>query len=182
MKNGDPGLYKVPKEKALVLVKVPPTPPEWKTVFISSCAETHRGQETVSDLFNAPRKFFPLLDEREGIILVRRNAIRWVRIENPEKSEWYYYEVRQGAPRSIVRCSFDDGEVLEGTLYAIGPAGEQRVQDHRHSLEPGSRDVAETALADLLEKAGGVAQRIRNHGCGSADRQAGQEGVLAGDP
>ena len=129
MTNGDPGLYKGPKEKALVLVKVPPTPPEWKTVFISSCAETHRGQETVSDLFNAPRKFFPLLDEREGIILVRRNAIRWVRIENPEKSEWYYYEVRQGAPRSIVRCSFDDGEVLEGTLYAIGPAGEQRVQD-----------------------------------------------------
>lgn len=129
MTNGDPGLYKVPKEKALVLVKVPPTPPEWKTVFVSSCAETHRGKETVSDLFNAPRKFFPLLDEREGIVLVRRSAIRWVRIEEPEKSEWYYYEVRQGAPRSTVRCNFDDGEVLEGTLYAVGPAGEQRVQD-----------------------------------------------------
>ena len=119
----------MPKEKALVLVKVPPAPPEWKTVFVSSCAETHRGQETVSDLFNTFRKFFPLLDEREGIVLVRRSAIRWVRIENPEKSEWYYYEVRQGAPRSTVRCSFDDGEVLEGTLFAIGPAGEQRVLD-----------------------------------------------------
>ena len=127
--DGDSGLYKVPKDRVLVLVKVPPTPPEWKTVFISSCAETHRGRETVSDLFNTPRKFFPLLDEREGIVLVRRGAIRWVRIEDPENSEWYYYEVRQGAPRSTVRCSFDDGEVLEGTLFAIGPAGEQRVQD-----------------------------------------------------
>jgi hypothetical protein len=122
-------LYKVPKEKSLVLVKMPPMPPEWKTVFISSCAETHRGRETVSDLFNTPRKFFPLLDEREGIVLVRRNAIRWVRVEDPERFEWYYYEVRQGAPRSTVRCSFEDGEVLEGTLYAVGPAGEQRVQD-----------------------------------------------------
>jgi len=127
--DGDAGLYKVPKEKALVLVKIPPTPPEWKTVFISSCAETHRGRETVFDLFSASRMFLPLLDEREGIVLVRRSAIRWVRIEEPEKFEWYYYEVRQGAPRSTVRCSFDDGEVLEGSFYAIGPAGEQRVQD-----------------------------------------------------
>ena len=129
MTNGDPGLYKVPKEKALVLVKTPPAPPEWKTVFLSSCAETHRGKETVSDLFNTPRAFLPLLDEKEGIVLVRRSAIRWVRIEEPEQFEWYYYEVRQGAPRSTVRCSFEDGEVLEGTLFAIGPAGEQRVQD-----------------------------------------------------
>ena len=129
MTDGDPGLYKVPKEKSLVLVKLPPTAPEWKTVFISSCAETHRGRETVSDLFNTPRMFLPLLDDQEGIVLVRRSAIRWVRVEDPERFEWYYYEVRQGAPRSTVRCSFEDGEVLEGTFYAVGPAGEQRVQD-----------------------------------------------------
>lgn len=127
--NGNPGLYKVPKEKALVLVKVPPAPPEWKTVFISSCAESHRGKETVSDLLHTPRKFLPFLDEKEGIVLLRRSAIRWVRIEKPEEFEWYYYEVRQGAPRSTVRCCFEDGEVLEGVFYAVGPAGEQRVQD-----------------------------------------------------
>jgi len=126
---GDTGIYKVPKDKALVLVKIPPSPPEWKTVFISSCAETHQGGETVSDLFNMQRRFFPLFDEQNGIMLVRRSAIRWLRVEEPEKKEWYYYEVRQGAPQSLVRCSFPDGEVLEGVLYSIGPAGEQRVQD-----------------------------------------------------
>lgn len=129
MANGSPGLYKVPKEKAVVLVKIPPATPEWKTIFISSCAETHRGRETVSDLLNTERKFFPLLDEREGILLLRRSAVRWVRIEKPEEFEWYYYEVRHGAPRFTVRCGFGDGEVLEGTFYAVGPAGEQRVQD-----------------------------------------------------
>lgn len=122
-------MYKVPKEKALVLVKIPPSVPEWKTVFISSCAETHRGKETVSDLFNTPRCFVPLLDDRGGVALVRRNAIRWIRFREPESFEWYYYEIRQGAPRATVRCAFADGEVLEGAVYAVGPAGEQRVQD-----------------------------------------------------
>ena len=125
----DPGIYRVPKDKALVLIKVPPSPPEWKTVFISSCAETHQGGETVSDLFNMDRNFLPLLDEQTGIMLVRRRCIRWLRIEEPEKKEWHYYEIRQGAPQSIVRVNYADGEFLEGKVYAIGPAGEQRVQD-----------------------------------------------------
>jgi hypothetical protein len=122
-------MYKIPKDKALVLIKVPPLPPEWKTVFISSCAETHQGGETVSDLFNMERPFLPLLDEQGGIVLVRRGGIRWLRIEDPEKKEWYYYEIRQGAPQMVARFQFPDGEVVEGTVYAIGPAGEQRVQD-----------------------------------------------------
>lgn len=125
----DSGIYKVPKDKALVLVKVPPSPPEWKTAFISSCAETHQGGETVSDIFNIDRHFLPLLDEQSGIMLVRRSCIRWLRVEEPEKKEWHYYEVRQGAPQSIARFHYADGEVLEGTVYAIGPAGEQRVLD-----------------------------------------------------
>ena len=51
----DQGLYTVPKEKALVLIKMPPSSPEWKTIFLSACAACHYGQETVSDLFNGER-------------------------------------------------------------------------------------------------------------------------------
>ena len=103
------GIYRVPKRKARVWVKIPPGPPEWKSIFLSSSAASHQGLETVSDLFNATRYFLPLLDEKEGITLLRRSAIRWVRIEDPEKSEWYYYEIRQGAAHEVIRCSFDDG-------------------------------------------------------------------------
>ncbi len=122
-------MYKVPKEKALILIRIPPASPEWKTVFISTCAEAHRGQETISDLINAPRNFIPVLGEPGGISLVRRNAIRWIQIQDPERFEWYYYEVRAGAPQATARVTFPDGEVFEGKVYSIGPAGEQRVQD-----------------------------------------------------
>jgi hypothetical protein len=98
-------------------------------VFISACAETHQGGETVSDLINMERRFLPLLDENAGITLVRRSCIHWLRIENPESKEWHYYEIRQGAPQAEVSVAFTDGEVLDGTIFAIGPAGEQRVQD-----------------------------------------------------
>ena len=122
-------MYRVPKEKALILVRIPPAPPEWKTVFISTCAEAHQGQETISDLISASRSFLPLLGDGDGISLVRRDAVRWIQIQEPERFEWYYYEVRAGAPEATARVTFPDGEVIEGKVFAVGPAGEQRVQD-----------------------------------------------------
>ena len=123
------GSYKVPKNKIPVQLKIPPSAPRWHTVFLSSCAENHRGQETVSDLFNAPSAFLPL--QREGGVMnvIRRDSIRWILLREPEVCEWYYYEVRQGAPQSRVQFEFDDGETLEGFVYCIGPAGEQRILD-----------------------------------------------------
>jgi hypothetical protein len=121
--------YKVPKEKILVQLKIPPSAPLWHTVFLSSCAKNHRGQETISDLFNTPSAFLPLQREDGVITVIRRDSIRWIKVKDAEKSEWYYYEVREGAPQSRVRFEFDDGETLEGSVYCIGPAGEQRILD-----------------------------------------------------
>ena len=125
----DSGLYKVPKERAVIEIKVPPLARERKEIFLSSCAASHQGSETVSDIFNAPGSFLPLLDEHLGVTLIRREAVHWVRIEEPERVEWYYYEIRQGSPHTRSSFGFEDGEVLEGTVFAVGPAGEQRVQD-----------------------------------------------------
>ena len=123
------GIYRVPKRKAQVLVKMPSAPPVWKSIFLSSSAASHQGQETVSDLFNARQLFLPLRGEEGGVTVVRRAAIRWVRVEDPKEVEWYYYEVREGVGQAKVQFLFDDGELLEGTLYALGRAGEQRVLD-----------------------------------------------------
>jgi hypothetical protein len=123
------GIYRVPKRKARVLVKTPPGPPTWKSIFISSSAASHQGLETVSDLFNERQFFLPLGGEEGGVTFVRRAAIRWVRVEDPEVVEWYYYEVRGAVAHAEVQFLFDDGELLEGTLYALGRAGEQRVLD-----------------------------------------------------
>ena len=125
----DSGIYRVPKRKARVLVKMPPHPPDWKSIFLSSSAASHQGLETVSDLFNARQLFFPLRGEEGGVTVVRRAAVRWVRVEDPRDFEWYYYEVREGVAQARVQFLFDDGELLEGTLYALGRAGEQRVLD-----------------------------------------------------
>lgn len=123
------GIYRVPKRKARVLVKMPPGPPAWKAIFLSSSAASHQGLETVSDLFNAEHLFLPLQGEEGGVTIVRRAAVRWIRIEDPKDVEWYYYEIREGVARSKVQFQFDDGEILEGIMYALGRAGEQRVLD-----------------------------------------------------
>ncbi len=123
------GIYRIPKRKARVLVKMPPGPPAWKVIFLSSSAASHQGLETVSDLFNAEQLFLPLQGEEGGVTIVRRAAVRWVRVEDPKDVEWYYYEIREGVARSTVQLQFDDGELLEGVLYALGRAGEQRVLD-----------------------------------------------------
>jgi hypothetical protein len=122
-------IYRVPKRKARVLVKMPPGYPAWKSIFLSSSAASHQGLETVSDLFNARQLFLPLRGEKGEVTIVRRAAIRWALIEEPKSVEWYYYEAREGVARARVQLLFEDGELLEGTLYALGRAGEQRVLD-----------------------------------------------------
>jgi hypothetical protein len=123
------GIYRVPKRKARVLVKLPPGAPGWKSIFLSSSAASHQGLETVSDLFNASQLFLPLRGEEGDVTIVRRASIRWLKVEDPKDVEWYYYEIREGVAQAKVQFRFDDGELLEGTLYALGRAGEQRVLD-----------------------------------------------------
>lgn len=125
----DSDLYRVPKERAWVEIKMPPLRPERTEIFLSGSAENHQGSETVSDLLNADRLFLPLLDVTGGLTLIRREAIHWVRLEEPERVEWHYFENRRGLPRARIRCRFSDGSDLEGTVHVAGRSGEQRVQD-----------------------------------------------------
>ncbi len=121
--------YTVPKDKAVVLIDVPSYPIAERTVFLSAMAEHHKGRETVSDLLNRPNPFLPVQEEDGESVLVRKDAVRWIKVLEPAGVEWHYYESREGAPRKRIRCIFREGEALEGYVYAVAPEGHQRVSD-----------------------------------------------------
>ena len=121
--------YKVPKERARVRLDLGASGVVERVLFLSPSAQTHRGRETASDLLGSPEPFLPVLEEGNGLVLLRKDAVRWVLVEEPAEVEWYFYEARLGAPTHRIRCRFAEGEPLVGTLYAIAPEGGQRVSD-----------------------------------------------------
>jgi len=124
-----PDAFRIPKEPAKVLICLPPDPPEPRLIFLSTMAENHAGPETVSDLLHRPKRFLPLVEEGDGVSLIRKASLRWIRIEDPARDEWHYLEERAGAPGARVRLEFAQGVPLEGVVYALTPPGEQRILD-----------------------------------------------------
>ncbi len=121
--------YRVPKGRATVLIFVPPFPISMRTVFLSEIAENHHGPETVSDLLEKPQAFLPVQEEDGEPVLLRKDSVRWLKVENPREAEWSFYEDSAGTPTRKIRCVFRDGEPLDGTIYSVAPEGERRVSD-----------------------------------------------------
>jgi hypothetical protein len=121
--------YEVPKDMARVILKVPPLESLDGLVFLSNCAETHRGQETFFDVLERPKAFIPVKQAAGPSVLVRKEAIHWAQVLEPERVEWVFYEERIGAPVEKIRCRFDDGEELEGSISIVAPEGRRRVSD-----------------------------------------------------
>jgi len=121
--------YQVPKEKASVLIEMPPHEPEPRLIFLSSFAQNHHGAETPSDIFNVPQAYIPLFREGGDVLLARHDAITWVMVGDPRRAEWHYYEIRAGAPDAAVHLEFDTGGHIDGLIALVGPAGGRRVLD-----------------------------------------------------
>ena len=121
--------YKVPKQRASVLVEIPPHTPEERFLFLSPFAQSHQGAETISDIFGVPQRFLPLFRATGEVVLVRREAISWIKVGDPRRTEWYYYEHQIGAPQAAVQVEFADAAIMEGRICLIGPIGGQRVID-----------------------------------------------------
>lgn len=121
--------FRIPKDPAKVVLCVPPDRPEPRLLFLSQQAEHHQGQETVSDLLGRHKRFLPFAEEGDGVRLVRKGAIRWMKVENPAKDEWHYLESREGAPSSRVLVEFAHGAPLEGVIFILTQPGEQRLLD-----------------------------------------------------
>ena len=121
--------YRIPKERAKVLLEVAPNPPVEYLLFLSSFAEHHRGSETVSDLLADPALFMPAQAEGDGMIIIRKESVRWIQVLDPAKDEWLYLEEREGTEMLPIRCEFCEGDIMEGTIRALMPEGERRVLD-----------------------------------------------------
>jgi hypothetical protein len=121
--------YQVPKDQARALLNFPPHEDREVVLFLSTSAEHHHGQETVSDLFRSTSPFLPLKTAEGQPLLVRKKAVRFLQIKEPERVEWTYYELREGAPKRRIRLCFGDGACLEGFIFATTPEGHQRVSD-----------------------------------------------------
>lgn len=122
-------VYKIPKEKRTVLIRVPPLPPDEKTLFLSPFAETHQGRETLSDLLQKKEKFLPVLESNNTLLLIRKSSIQWIEVLDPEETEWYYMEMRIGTPRAKILVEFATGDQMEGYIHALTPEGDRRVSD-----------------------------------------------------
>ena len=121
--------FRVPKEKAAVLVEMPPHPPEPRSIFLAPFAQSHHGAETPSDIFNVQQAFIPLFRESGEVVLARHDAITWVMVGEPRQREWYYYDARAGVPDTAVHLEFDNATHLDGRIALVGPLGGQRVID-----------------------------------------------------
>lgn len=121
--------YQVPKEKASILIEMPPHEPETRFIFLSPFAQSHNGAETASEVFNASQAFIPLYREGGEMLLACHDAITWVMVGQPQRTEWHYYQTRAGVPDAAVHFEFDTGTHLDGRIALIGPAGSQRVLD-----------------------------------------------------
>lgn len=122
-------VYKVPKERARVLMDAPPEPPKEMVFFLSEFSARHRGKEMVSDILAAPDLFVPVTAEDGGFLLLRKDAIRWVKVEDPHDVEWFFDEMKEGWPQIHVCFEFPEGDHLEGVVFAIAPEGERRLTD-----------------------------------------------------
>jgi len=122
-------VFKVPKSPARVILDVPPDPPIERRVYVSELAEKHRGRETACDLLEAQGRFLPVVSADGKFALISKQAIRWVKVLEPQEAEWLYFEERDNAPRIEVWCEFHEGDRLEGAIHAVTPEGKQRVQD-----------------------------------------------------
>jgi hypothetical protein len=121
--------FQVPKAKASVLVEIPPRPPEPRHVFLAPYAQGHRGPENPSDIFNEPQTFVPLFRDDGLTALARREAITWIMIGDPQRTEWYYYQTREGAPEAQIHIEFDTGSHLDGRVALLGPEAGRRLID-----------------------------------------------------
>lgn len=135
--------YQVPKQKASVLIEIPPHEPETRFIFLSAFAQSHHGAETPSDIFNIPQAFIPLFREDGEVLLARRDAITWVMIGEPRLTEWLYYEIRAGVADAEIHLEFDTSGHIDGRVALVGPAGSRRVLDiinHNDGFLPVERD------------------------------------------
>jgi len=133
-------LYRVPKRKLPVRIRVSDHVQESVCVFLSECADGHAGAERPVDLFNGDDEFLPVETEDGEVVFLRRGSQSLVTIDLGD----VLGEELAGADlvagdldgEARIRVVLDDGLELEGVARYQLPSPTTRLKEHLNSDEP----------------------------------------------
>ena len=99
-------------------------------VFLSACAYSHIGQQTLTDLLREKGDFFPFRNEAGGFCVTNKTSITHIRYEQLATEQEY---APLGNPVEV-QINFVGGEQLRGTVIIEMPEGRNRLFDFVNSM------------------------------------------------
>ena len=98
-------------------------------VFLSACAYSHIGQQTLADLLREKGNFFPFRSEAGNFCVTNKATITHIRYEQLATEQEY---TPLGNPVDV-QINFAGGEQLRGTVIIEMPEGRNRLFDFVNS-------------------------------------------------
>jgi hypothetical protein len=99
-------------------------------VFLSACAYSHIGQQTLADLLREKGDFFPFRSEAGAFCVTNKTTITHLRYEQITTEPEY---APLGTPVEV-QINFAGGEQLRGTVIIEMPEGRNRLFDFVNSM------------------------------------------------
>ena len=99
-------------------------------VFLSACAYSHIGRQTLADLLREKGMFFPFRSDAGGFCVTNKTTITNIRYERAETDQEF---APLGTPVEV-QVNFVGGEQLRGTVIIEMPEGRNRLVDFVNSM------------------------------------------------
>lgn len=99
-------------------------------VFLSACAYSHIGRQTLADLLREKGDFFPFRSEAGAFCVTNKTTITHIRYERIASEQEY---TLLGNPVEVL-INFAGGEQLRGTIVIEMPEGRTRLFDFINSM------------------------------------------------
>jgi hypothetical protein len=100
-------------------------------VFLSACAYSHTGQQSLLDLMRGPGDFFPFRTDAGAFCVANKQTITHIRFDPPAEALAY----KSIGDREDVDIKFVGGEQLSGTVTIERPEGRNRLFDFFNLLK-----------------------------------------------
>ncbi|MDT8441196.1 MAG: hypothetical protein RQ723_06015 [Desulfuromonadales bacterium] len=118
-------IYRVEKTEQPVTLFHADGAVESGVVFLSPCAYTHIGQQTLMDLLREKGAFFPFRGDSGTFQVINKETVSHIRYQPSERERG---AETLGTPVEV-RITFAGGELLHGTVIIEMPEGRTRLLD-----------------------------------------------------
>ena len=127
--------YRISKHAVSAEVSLVGQPAAPLRLFLSAQARTHDGSERIIDLLNGGTEaFFPAIDERGALHILRRDAVLVVTVPARDADAGAAGLDAPAVSGSLTRAEasvvLDDGTVLSGVIEYVMPESQRRLQDY----------------------------------------------------